>query len=82
MPRTASRIAKTRLTLEVAVCVRDQMESIRDRVGADSITEVIRRAVALYASVLEQESLGKRFVAEDWLGHEVPLLAPPQKRAR
>lgn len=48
-----ARVAKSeremcRLSLAVSADVRARMERLRDDTGADSITEVIRRAVAAY----------------------------------
>lgn len=43
-----SRTGKRRLSLNISNSVNDQLESLRDRSDADSLTEVIRRALAVY----------------------------------
>jgi hypothetical protein len=68
---------KTRLTLEVSVPVRERLEELRDRIGADSLTEVIRRALALYDTVLtESVEHGRRLVLKDDAGGELEVLLP------
>jgi metal-responsive CopG/Arc/MetJ family transcriptional regulator len=48
-------LGKSRLSLEVPKETRDQIDDIVKRSGAASLTEVIRRALALYDLVLEHE---------------------------
>jgi hypothetical protein len=48
MARLAKNQSTKRLTLELNETVRDRLEELRDEVKADSLTEVIRRALALY----------------------------------
>lgn len=52
MSRQKSLHTKARITLEVSIAIRERIESIRQRTGAESATEVIRRALALYDTVL------------------------------
>lgn len=47
MPRTPAA-KKTRLNLELAEGVRGQLESLRVRTEADSLAEVVRKALAVY----------------------------------
>lgn len=77
MTRPKSVVEKSRLTLEIPVKVREQMDKIRHMTGAESVTEVIRRAVALYATITEM-SLGKqmRVVMRDKNGEETNILLP------
>ena len=51
MPRPTSKHRKVRLTLELPVGTREAIDRIADRTCAESTTEVIRRAVSLYAMV-------------------------------
>ena len=53
MPRPKTRLAKIRLTLEVTVDVKRRMEKIRDKIHADSLTEVIRRSLLFYEAAIE-----------------------------
>lgn len=47
MPRLAKNVGTRRLNLELTDEVRDRLEELRDEMGADSMTEVIRRSLAL-----------------------------------
>ncbi len=47
MPRLAKNVGTRRLNLELTDQVRDRLELLRDEMGADSMTEVIRRSLAL-----------------------------------
>lgn len=48
MPRIARSQPTSRLNLEIAEQVREKLERLRDSTNADSLTEVIRRALAVY----------------------------------
>jgi hypothetical protein len=55
--------------------VRERLEELRDRTGAESITEVVRRAVALYDTLLSESDVkGTRLVLRDAKGNERDLL--------
>ena len=41
------------MTLELPAVVREQIEQLRASTNADSATEVIRRAIAVYASLVD-----------------------------
>ena len=69
MSRPRSKQPKTRITLEFTVPVRERMERIKDRLGADSVTEVIRRSILLYEAVLEAGAL--RIVSKDDREHAI-----------
>jgi hypothetical protein len=47
MPRIP-RGAKTRLNLEMSDQVRKRLEELRDKTDADSLAEVVRKALAVY----------------------------------
>ncbi|MEO1529800.1 MAG: ribbon-helix-helix protein, CopG family [Planctomycetota bacterium] len=64
-----------RLNLAVSRQVKDRLESIRDETHAESVTEVIRRAVAVYDFLLEkQRSGGEVIVRNDDKEREVVLV--------
>lgn len=48
MPRIAKREPTSRLNLELTQTTRDRLENLRDATQADSLTEVIRSALAVY----------------------------------
>ncbi len=68
MGRPARKHPTRRLSLELHQDVRDQLERIRGETRADSITEVIRRAVAVYDFVLSDRLVSKK------TGREVVIL--------
>ena len=53
---------RTRLSLDVSPKVREQLDLLETRTEAGSITEVIRRALALYDLVTEHQSEGGKLV--------------------
>lgn len=52
MPRPAINEARSRLHLELPERVRNRLEEIRVLSEADSLTEVVRRALAVYDVLL------------------------------
>jgi hypothetical protein len=57
MPRP-KRPTKARLNLETSVAVRARLESLRDRTDADSLAEVVRRALAVYEFAHKEQAAG------------------------
>jgi hypothetical protein len=49
----SSKQKKTRLTLEFDDNTRQLMEELKQKIGATSITEVIRRSIAVYLLISE-----------------------------
>ena len=78
MSRPKSTLKKSRLTLELAVPVRERLEELRARTGAESVTEVIRRAVAFYDAFLGVEGDGAivSIVVKHKDGREEGMLIP------
>lgn len=52
MPRPASKEARVRLNLDLPERVRERLERVRELSEADSLTEVIRRALTVYDTLL------------------------------
>ena len=52
----------SRPTLEMAEQVRKQLEHLRDQTNADSLAEVIRRALAVYDLLWEERVQGNRII--------------------
>jgi hypothetical protein len=62
MPRI-SRGPKARLNLEMSEDVRTRLENLRERTDADSLAEVVRRALAVYDLLWsEREGNGTFFI--------------------
>ncbi len=58
MPRTPNN-PKTRLSLEMSEQARTMLEGLRAKTDADSMAEVIRRALAVYDLVWTAKEKGK-----------------------
>jgi len=52
MPRSPNTELKARLNLELPIQVRERLEEIRVLSEAESVTEVIRRALSIYDLLL------------------------------
>jgi hypothetical protein len=48
----------------MAQSVRDRLELLRDRTEADSLAEVVRRALAVYDVLWEEKAKGNRLMLE------------------
>ncbi|AEA66096.1 hypothetical protein bgla_4p3490 (plasmid) [Burkholderia gladioli BSR3] len=60
----------------MSVEVKEQIEALRDRMRADSMSEVIRRALAVYDFMLTQQEAGAIVVlrSSDGSDTRLPLL--------
>jgi len=56
MPRLASKEPKVRLSLELPERLRTRLEQLRGIAEADTITEVVRRALVLYDALLSAKN--------------------------
>lgn len=73
MPRRKNKIPKVRLNLEVTEAVRDRLENLQEVSEADSMTEVVRRALTVYELVVKTDRDGGRVVLEKSDGEAVQL---------
>lgn len=62
MPRPKQEQEKRKLTLELSVPVRERLSSLQQRSEADSLTEVIRRSLALYDLLLAARDNGEEII--------------------
>lgn len=76
MGRTAKARPTSRLTLDLAEPVRQRLDTLRNRTDADSLVEVVRRALAVYEFLWGEKAGGARLVVkrEDGKEREVVLL--------
>jgi hypothetical protein len=51
---------KCRINLAISEKVKDQMESLKDMIGADTLTEVVRRALAVFETLVIEKKQGHR----------------------
>ena len=77
MPRQKSKFPKTRLSLEMPSRVVERMERLMELTEAESRTEVIRRALAVYEFLAEQRADGAETIIRRPDGSENPLLLVP-----
>ncbi|HEY3898252.1 MAG TPA: hypothetical protein VGM54_06550 [Chthoniobacter sp.] len=64
---------RVRLSLDVTPKVREQLDLLEARTEAGSITEVIRRALALYDLVVEHQQEGGKLIFRHADGEEESL---------
>jgi hypothetical protein len=72
--RNAANVPKSRLTLELTEAVRQRLEDLRLRTQADSLTEVIRRALAVYDHLWTVKEQGGTIQVKDAEGLKELLL--------
>lgn len=63
--RRKKPVAKIRLSLELSDAVRGQLEGLQARTGADSMSEVIRRSLALYDCAWGVQESGGSVIVEN-----------------
>lgn len=59
-----------RLNLRIGKNVRARIEMLKDATGAESLTEVLRRALALYDALLQERAKGYALILRDDDGSE------------
>jgi len=71
-----TKTKKSRLNLSLAPKVRDRMELLQDETGAQTITEVVSRALAVYDFLVTQRKSGAKIMIQDDEGtREVVILS-------
>lgn len=73
MPRPARKQPKVRLNLDMPEEIKEQLEELRDLTHADSMSEVVRRALAVYDFLLLEKSAGGVTFIRDKDGKEREL---------
>ena len=58
MSRPVRTIKKQRLNLDLPLGVKERIEQLRDTTHADSMSEVVRRALAVYEFVARENARG------------------------
>jgi hypothetical protein len=74
MPRPIRKQSKVRLNLDMPGEIKEQLEELRDLTHADSMSEVIRRALAVYDCLWAEKVAGGITVIRDKDGKEKQLL--------
>lgn len=76
MPRLKRTRETARLSLDVSLTVRERIERLRESSDADSVTEVVRRALAVYEVLIAERKRGSEMILRDAGGVERRLLLP------
>ena len=75
MPRRKNSHESVRLTLSVSVQVRNRLESLVEATDAESMTEVIRRSLAVYEGLIKlRDDEGMEFIGRTHDGEEFPFI--------
>lgn len=64
MPRPAKSIPTTRLTLDLAEPVRERLNALKDQTEADTLVEVVRKALAVYDFLWTEKAKGAKLVVK------------------
>lgn len=72
-PEVGREAARARLSLDLDLRSKNQIESLRLRTGATSLTEVIKKALALYDLVQEHTDNGGALILRNADGTEERL---------
>jgi hypothetical protein len=68
--KTRSNARKARLNLELDPAVRRSLDDLQEKSGASSLTEAIRRALALYDMVIDHSARGGKLILRDAEGQD------------
>jgi hypothetical protein len=74
MPRPASTSPKTRFNLDLHPDHKEKLKELQHRLRADSMSEVIRRMIPLYESLLDNRDGGGVLIVRSEDGTETQLL--------
>jgi len=75
MPRIPKNRQIRRLTLDLSEQVRTELDELRELTQADSLVEVIRRALQVYAFVCKAKASGGKLILRDDDGeHSIALM--------
>ncbi len=56
---------KSRLTIDLAVEVRENLNRMKDETHADSLVEVVRRAIVLYGVIHQAQKDGHKIIRRE-----------------
>lgn len=75
MPRPKRTARTVRLNLEMHEAVRARIENLKESTQADSMAEVIRRALAVYSSLYDATQEGGKIIIKNG-AREIEVLIP------
>ena len=68
--RPEKKLPKVRLNLDMPVEVKEKIEALRDTNGIESLSEVVRRALAIYDLVMSAQAEGTAIIFKPKEGPE------------
>jgi hypothetical protein len=74
MAQPRKKVPTSRLNLEMAESVRQKLENLQKKTEADSLTEVVRRALTVYDSLWREKLQGGTLVVKSPGGYEGELV--------
>ena len=74
MPRSPRNVETERLNLVVSTMVRERLENLRDETEAESMTQVIRKALAVYDFLWQEKSRGAKLIVKSEEGERELVL--------
>ena len=74
MPKTETKSKRKRLSLDLTPKVKLRIENLRELTETESITEVVRRALASYELLCEAQASGKSILVRDSNGEESSVI--------
>lgn len=74
MPKSKTNSKRKRLSLDLTPQVKRRIENLREITEAESLTEVIRRALASYELLCEAQVSGKSILVRDVDGTESTVI--------
>ena len=75
--RETSRLNFEGRSLQISKTARGRLERLRDETDADSLSEVVRRSLAVYDALVKQVLEGGEVIVRDKEGNERPVLVIP-----
>ncbi len=76
MPRPLNKEARVRLNLAVSPTVKKRLEDLQSRTDADSLTEVVRKALLAYDRIVWLEERSYKLMIEGADGEDLGQLWP------
>ena len=64
MTQNSEKQERVRFNLELTPAVKERLETVRNRTGAGSLTEVLRNSLKLYDQITERAAKGASIVLE------------------
>ncbi len=64
----------TRLNLDLNEGTRSRLEALRTFLSASSLTDVVRRAIAIFQAIIENEKAGGQTILRDNKGKETKVV--------